>query len=522
MPNLPHLILPRADYNLARKKKKGFGSPPDRKYGAHGRTLTNQIDQLLNRFQTRQRPVGIDPSLILRVQLDSGSTIDEEIWERCGLILLSIDQNKTLVLFSSDTSLTDFKSRLSKYQAGPIRAKQKNAPHNSIFASIDEIGEIRPQDRIGRLFRFERIRGVNDFNDSTQYVVDIELWDFGTQQVNQTKLDELGGFIRRKGGRVSDRYIGESMVLLRARVTGALIKSILEVDYVASVDMPPKPSLSVNELLEVSIEDLNDVPAPENGAPGIAVLDSGLSTGHPLLGPAVGEATSVPRSWADASDGNGHGTMVAGLALYGDIEECIRSRTFIPKLTLYSARVLNDQNQFDDENLIATQMREAVEYFRKTYGCRVFNVSLGDDRLPYQGGKVSPWASILDTLARELDVVIIVSTGNYGHNPDSSNTDGHLQDYPRYLLDDAACIIEPATGLIVLTVGSLAHLDTIPPGSPSNSVAFRPIAQSYQPSPFTRCGPGLGGAIKPELCELGGNQVYDGQLVLQREVSSSF
>lgn len=464
MPNLQHLILPRADYNLPRKKKKGFGRPPEREYGAHGRTLSNQIDQFLNRFQTRQRPVGIDPTLVLRVQLDSGSTIDEETWERCGLTLLSIDQNKTLVLFASDAALRDFKSRLSDYKAGPTRANQKNAPYTSIFACIDEIGEIRPQDRIGRLFRWEKVEDLANFDDSTQYIVDIELWDFGTQQLNRIKVDQLRAFIEREGGRISDEYIGESMVLLRVQAAGPLIKTILEIDYIATVDLPPKPSLGVSELLQVGIEDLNDVPAPENGAPGVAVLDSGLSTGHPLLAPAVGEATTVPHAWADASDGNGHGTMVAGLALYGDIEECIRSRKFVPTLTLYSARVLNNKNQFDDENLITTQMREAIGYFRNTYGCRVFNVSLGDPRLPYRGGKVSPWASILDTLARESDVVIIVSAGNYEHDPGSGNADGHLQDYPRYLIDDAARIIEPATGLIVLTVGSLAHLDSIPLG----------------------------------------------------------
>jgi len=519
MPNLQHLILPQADYDLPRKKKKGFGAPPDQQYGAHGRALTNQIDRLLNRFQTRQRPAGIDPNLVLRVQLDSKSTIDEETWERCGLILLSIDQNKTLVLFSSDTALTDFKSRLSDYNAGPTKANQKNAPYNSIFACIDEIGEIRPQDRIGRLFHSEGIQDPNSFDDTTEYIVDVELWDFGTQQTNRGKVDELRNFIGREGGRVTDQYIGESMVLLRLQGSGALVKNLLEVECVAAIDLPPKPTLTVSELLQVGIEDLPEVPAPDNSAPGIAVLDSGLTTGHPLLGPAVGEATSVPRSWTDASDGHGHGTMVAGLALYGDVEECIRSRSFVPTLTLYSARVLNNNCQFDDENLITTQMHEAIQYFLSTYGCRVFNVSLGDERLPYQGGKVSPWASILDTLARELDVVIVVSAGNYDHHSSSaSSSDTTLQNYPRYLLDAAARVIEPATGLIVLTVGALAHSDNVPPGSTGNNVAFRPIALQNQPSPFTRCGPGLGDAIKPELCEIGGNQVYDGQTQRVRNV----
>jgi len=364
------------------------------------------------------------------------------------------------------------------------------------------------------------VEDLSSLDDSSRYIVDIELWDFGNQQTNRGKVDEIRNFIEREGGRVTDQYIGESMVLLRLHGIGALVKNLLEVEYVATVDLPPKPTFTVSELLQVGIEDLPEVPAPDDNAPGIAVLDSGLTTGHPLLGPAVGEATSVPRSWGDSSDGHGHGTMVAGLALYGDVEECIRSRSFVPTLTLYSARVLNNNCQFDDENLITTQMREAIQYFRSTYGCRVFNASLGDERLPYQGGKVSPWASILDTLARELDVVIVVSAGNYVYRPSSvSSPDTTLQNYPRYLLDDAARVIEPATGLIVLTVGALAHSANVPLGSASNSVAFRPIAQQNQPSPFTRCGPGLGDAIKPELCEIGGNQVYDGQIQRTRNVS---
>ena len=99
-----------------------------------------------------------------------------------------------------------------------------------------------------------------------------------------------------------------------------------------------------------------------------------------------------------------------------------------------------------------------------------------------------------------------------------NSADAHVQDYPRYLLDDPARIIEPATGAIVLTVGALAHAAAVPPGAAGNSVAFRPIAKVEQPSRFTRCGPGLGGAIKPELCEFGGNRAYDGLMRRVRDI----
>ena len=509
MPNLPHLILPRAEFNLPRKKT-GFGRSPARDYAAHGRVLSIQLDGAMERFHQRRRPKGIDPDLILRVKLNPQAAVQEEAWERSGLTLLSVDADKTLVLFSSDEELQEFRRRLAEYQGGPP-PDQKGPPHKQIFASIDLIGDVRPEDRIGRLLRADGVEQPESLAEVEEYLVDIELWDFGDRDLNRRRVDQLGGFVRQQGGRVTDDYVGESLVLLRSRCSGALIRDLLNVDYVATIDLPPKPSLTVGELLEVGIGDLPATPAPDEGAPGVAILDSGLTAGHPLLAPAIGEATTVPRAWADPSDRNGHGTMVAGLALYGDIEECIRLGAFVPKLTIYSARVLNERLEFDDEILITTQMREAIEYFRHTYACRVFNASLGDDRLPYQGGKVSPWASILDTLARELDVVIVVSAGNYIHDPGPSNSpDGHIQDYPHYLLGATSRIIEPATGAVVLTVGSLAHSENVPPGSAGDNVAFRPIAKRGEPSPFTRSGPGLGGAIKPELCETGGNRAYDG------------
>lgn len=517
MPNLPHLILPRAEFDLPRKKT-GFGRAPDREHGPHGQALGTELDDVLGRFRGRRRPAGIDPSLILRVQLNPQAGVDEDAWERCGLTLLSIDENKTLVLFSSDADLSEFRSRLNQYQQGPPPG-QKGAPHQQIFAIVDHIGDVRPEDRIGRLLRAEGVTEAAGIVDVQEYVVDVELWDLGSRDANRAKVAELRRFVEQHQGRVTDDHVGESLVLLRARCRGNVVRELIAIEYVATVDLPPRPTLSVGEILNVGLADLPEVPAPAGGAPGIAVLDSGLTAAHPLIGPAVGEATTVPRALGDASDGHGHGTMVAGIALYGDVAECIRARSFVPRLTLYSARVLNDELRFDNENLITTQMRESIQYFRETYGCRVFNASLGDPRLPYQGGKVSPWASILDTLARELDVVIVVSAGNYDHDPGGGNSaDAHVQDYPRYLLDDPARIIEPATGAIVLTVGALAHAAAVPPGAAGNSVAFRPVAQVEQPSPFTRCGPGLGGAIKPELCEFGGNHAYDGLMRRVRDM----
>jgi hypothetical protein len=517
MPDLPHLPLQRIEQEMPRRKT-GFGSAPGRAYSTHGRKLSQQLDGVIQDFRSRRPPAGVNPNLILRINLNEKSAIDEETWERCGLTLLSVDEDKTLVLFASDADLTDFRGRMNAYTGGPP-AKQKYAPHNQIFANIDNVGNIRPKDRIGRLFRQQDITTPEDFTLDREFIVDVELWDLGSRDLCRTKVEEISAFTDSQGGRTTDTYLGESLILMRMRCSGKTVRALLGIDAVALVDLPPTPSLAISQMLDLGFEDFGQTPPPPEDAPTIAVLDSGVVPGHPFLASTIGEATAIPNSLGDPIDSHGHGTRVCGLAVYGDVEKCITNRRFEPELRLLSARVLNDQCEFDDEKLITSQMTDAIRYLRDTYGCRVFNVSLGDDRLPYRGGKVSPWAAILDTLSRELDVVIVVSAGNYQYEPSNGNSpDSHVQDYPSYLFADGAKVIEPATGAIVLTVGALAHSANIPPGMAARSVAFKAIAQPDEPAPFTRMGPGIGGAIKPELCEYGGNRVYDGQLKILRDV----
>ncbi len=506
MPDLPHLPLRRVEYEAARKKKPGFGKLPPRDYGQHGATIQRQLDDTLGGFVRQPPPRGIDPTLILRVKL-SGN-VDEETWQRAGLALVGRTEERTLVLFSSDAELRQFRQQVEAYRGGPPPT-QKGAPYAGLVSNIEVVDRMEPADRIGRLLRAEGVTSPDHFADRTQYTLDVELWHTGSTPDCQTRLAQIRTFVETQGGRITDTYAGSSLVLARVKAGGQCIKTLLSLDAVATIDLPPRVSLRVFEHLNVSLQDLGRTPPPPGDAPGVCAIDSGVTSAHPLLGPAVGEATAVPAQLGDPSDPHGHGTLVAGLALYGDVAQCIEQRRFVPQLRLFSARVLNANNEFDDESLITTQMVQAIEYFKNTYGCRVFNASLGDPRTPFNGGKLSPWAAILDHLARELDIVIVVSAGNYEHEPPGANDpDHHVSGYPRYLLDPPAKIIEPATGCIVLTVGALANSAQVPPGAAG--VGFRPIAQPGEPSPFTRSGPGIGGAIKPELCADGGNRGYNG------------
>ncbi len=508
MPDLPHLPLRRVEYEAQRKKKPGYGKIPSRDFRRHGENIGQRVEVMLEGFTRQPPPRGIDPALILRVKLDGN--VDEDTWQRAGLTLVGHTEGDRFVLFSSDAELRQFRRQVEAYRGGPPHG-QKNPPYVGLISKIEEVGRIGPTDRIGRLLRAGGITTLDHFLDGITYTLDLDLWHTGNIQDCQNRLAQIRTFVDAQGGRITDTYVGSSLVLARVKASGQCIKALLIVDAVASIDLPPRVSLRVSEQLDVSLQDLGGVPQSPGEVPGVCTLDSGVTSGHPLIGPAIGEATAVPAQLGDPSDAHGHGTLVAGLALYGNVQQRIEQRSFVPQLRLFSARVLNANNEFDDESLITTQMRQAIEYFKSTHGCRVFNASLGDPRTPFNGGKLSPWASILDNLARELDVVIVVSAGNYDYEPfGAEDPDEHVSGYPRYLLEPPAKIIEPATGCIVLTVGALANSADVPPQR--GAVQFRPIAQPGQPSPFTRSGPGIGGAIKPEFCDYGGNLGYNGTL----------
>src|SRR5690606_15255747 len=148
-----------------------------------------------------------------------------------------------------------------------------------------------------------------------------------------------------------------------------------------------------------------------------------------------------------------HGTAVAGLALYGDVEAMIAAGAFTPRLPLVSGRGFNHDGA-DQSESVENAVERAVRELNAEVGCRVFNLSYGDLNKVYTGGRVRGLAYTLDRLTRELGVLFVVSTGNIA-------VDGLPGDpvasFPGYLLDEGARLVDPATALNAVTVGGIAR-----------------------------------------------------------------
>jgi hypothetical protein len=434
----PHLLLPRAEVNIERRRRPGFAGPPVRQPREQADRITQAVEGVLQR--RAQGAIRVIPGLIIRVR--TSGVLPEEEWERAGLTVLGTDADTSVVLFSNDGELQNFRRRLREYSQGTPEG-QVNPRYASLINAIEELGPLRAEDRLGPILRREGVNPQN-FVPEEVYVVDVELWDIGTQQERGARVNEITAIIEGRGGRILDRYVGRTLTLFRVSADGRLVRTILDMEDVASVDVPPQPENLTAELLDLGTEDFGDPVALPADAPSVGVLDTGVTARHPLLAPAVGVAIGVPDQLR-ADDVHGHGTRVASVAVYGDVRQCATARRFAPEVRVHCAKIVNDAGRFDDEKLVPSQVRTAITELART-GCRVFNISLCDPRMVYTGDKVTSWAAILDELAREFDIVIVVSAGNYRIPADGAEE--HFQSYPRYLVTPNVRILEPATAVI--------------------------------------------------------------------------
>lgn len=112
-----------------------------------------------------------------------------------------------------------------------------------------------------------------------------------------------------------------------------------------------------------------------------------------------------------------------------------------------------------------------------------------------------------DGLARDLDVVVIVSSGNRQPR-DGDALEEAVTGYPDYLLEPENHFFEPAGAMNIITVGSIAHGEGFDDRF-TREARVQPITKEREPSPFSRVGPGIGGATKPDLVDVGGTVIFD-------------
>jgi len=377
---------------------------------------------------------------------------------------------------------------------------------------LDSIGGVRvygPEDRADPR--------LSSLDPEVAEVVDVLIWPstFETQRLRadtaRTRVEEIRGVVARHAERNRNlRIVAEDprpdSTLLRVVADGDLRSELLGHVLVERIRPPLRPEVSNGTLV------LAEAPAvaPEASGEPIGIIDD-LVMDNPLLAGVVRSRTASPASHV-FGPGTPHGTHIAGVAAYGDLRQfAIAGEDELPEARpIHSVRIMDADPTTSTRARVVGLFHEQIEHALRTLhaeGVKIVTCSINDD-VADSAPTPSETMTVIDQLARELGLVVVVSAGNVRDVDPHHWRDG----YPAYLDRPEARIADPAGAALAITVGARAHFDVPaqPAYGPSTSLA---IAQAGQPSPFTRTGPSRGrgstGRSKPEFAAPGGNYSWD-------------
>jgi Subtilase family len=436
---------------------------------------------------------------------------------------------KLIVQFSSIENQEQFLIEAGLYSSGNMRNSLLTAIQRaSLFDALEDVHRISPDDKIG-----PRLRQSFDSLNDEPFFFDVDLWYPGEAVNLALYKQSFRESVQSLGGRVpgGPQEIAKSLLVAKLYGDKQVLSKVIDLEMVSWVDLPPQIDFDLFEglanavvppdLTKTSLEDL----------PMAAVIDSGVVSAHPFLAGLVIDAIDFRSGEGTPADLNGHGTQVAGVVVYGDLTENLSNGHWQPHVRIISGKVLrNDQSGFGNGAVFAedqrasTQISNAIRHINAEYGCRVFNISINENTRLYNGGRQAEWALMLDELARELNVVIVVSAGNaFPDVPSAQSRAGLATALLAHQATEKHAIADPASGANVLTVGSIARRDTPHIIQYLNQTEPSPIVpvSPNMPSPFTRIGhlsdkgSGLVKQLKPELVSYGGNHSLSSRVGMQ-------
>lgn len=512
-----HIEIDKQDIPDVKYKSRPFPGRqlPKRDRRSHGNFLGMGLRASVDTIVKNRQNLGIEADKLLAFELTSGvATPDINLLQQKFKVIIveevqrNKDSLKLVVQFNSKDDIDAFERERILYE--------NNSSETGLFAPgqrkdfFDRINEIRPltpEDRTGK--KLLKAITENNLSDGL-FIVDIDVWYNG----NIKDKNEIQGRVARALGTgestlLGDLFVLPSLLLGRAKVNRYTLESLRNLDLIAMVDFPIGTlSYSHGEQYPENIIPVIDNKL-DNTAPLACVVDSGVFSGNVLLSSLIVGEEDFDITEETPSDLNGHGTGVAGIVAYGDFHGYNdANKVFTPLVRICNAKVMHNENEnpsYGTDKRPEQIVDEAIRYFHKEYHCRIFNLSSGDANRVYNGGRQMAWASQLDNLARELDIVIVVSAGNVNNPeiPAFTNREELMSKVRDQLLTNEHRLIDPATMALGITVGSITRYGE-PESFPQRAV-FLSAGQANYPSAFTRTGDGVSGAIKPEFVDYGGN-----------------
>lgn len=411
-------------------------------------------------------------------------------------------QTDMATVFVPDGQLKAFESLIRQYlEANTSKGQPRNAP---LLNPIQEI-------------RFAAFSALWTDDPAVLPANDAETiwWEFWlpVREDREAVLGRFRSIAKASGFITSDNalHFPERTVLNVFASKVMITQSILLLNEVAEIRRAKETaeffdSLAPTEQRQWVDELLARTTAGRDDSVRVCLLDTGVNPGHPLLAPHIGlnDLYSVDPAWG-GDDNVGHGTGLAGLALYGDLVDSLSSRSPITiQHRVESVKLLPAAagNQKEPHGAL-TMSAVALPEIARPGVYRIFSMAITSvdarDR-----GRPSAWSAAVDSLAsdalgeRSSPRLIVVSAGNADQNqallyPNSNATDG---------------IHDPGQSWNALCIGAYTQKITIDPPNASLQV----LAPAGSLSPYSTTSltwQRTAWPLKPDVVFEGGNLVKD-------------
>ncbi len=234
----------------------------------------------------------------------------------------------------------------------------------------------------------------------------------------------------------------------------------------------------------------------------VTLLDTGVSRAHPLIMPVLNaeDRHAAEPAWG-VEDTKGHGTQLAGLALFGDLTTPLQIiQPVAIRNRLESVKLLPDAGT-NPHDMLGAITRRAIDMVEVTDRRRTFTMAATtDDDTPHDGAPTS-WSAEMDKLAAGVsgDVKIkrlfLISAGN------TDNFNFGSGNYLDHCDHEDNEIQSPAQAWNPLCIGAFTEKTTLP-----SREALTPVAPMGDLSPSSRTASWSSHwPLKPDVVLEGGN-----------------
>jgi len=489
---------------------------PTRNQNTHGAKLQKELSALKTdevSLSQDAEDYDLESAFGLQISFDADTTYDFQFEKladaRAGIEVLNVTQAGPLITVSilvPQGKIYVLERKIAEYM-DPANNGKKGPKHHSLLNVIERIRkttienlwtdapELYPNsvDEINWLevwlpVMSDRLAVVHDFRKLAA-VAELVVSDSVLEFPERTVLLVRGSLAALSSSALLLSKISE---IRKAKTTADFFDNLnIEEQHAWSTDLLQRANFSASD-----------------DSPYVCILDTGVNIEHPLLKPACSAAdlSVVDPTW-DAADSYGHGTEMAGVALWGDLTDPLSQQSQVEiRHRIESSKLLRYPGDNEGKHLgnITSDGVSEVE-IKNPARKRVYALALSAlesrDR-----GRPSTWSSTVDALAsdylgeNQYRRLLLVCAGN----ADASLS--NLLEYPKY--NEVQDIHDPAQSWNALTIGAYTRKVQISDAGPKRFTALAPDG-GLCPHSSTSIMWESDAPIKPEVVFKGGNVAVD-------------